>query len=130
MEKSPETDDLRPCRATESRNDYSPSRLESSTRNHYRYSAWVIRSRCWPALRQAVLRRDGFRCRCCGARGRLEVDHIKPVRHAPELAFEIDNLQSLCPSCHSRKTRSEIGLPPPDPERAKWRRAVQSLIEG
>jgi 5-methylcytosine-specific restriction endonuclease McrA len=58
------------------------------------------------------------------------VDHVRPVREAPELAFDLDNLQALCPACHGRKTRGEIGLPPPDPERQKWRAAVRALTPG
>ncbi|MGE0410184.1 MAG: HNH endonuclease signature motif containing protein [Amphiplicatus sp.] len=65
----------------------------------------------------------------CGVRGRLEVDHIKPVRDAPELAFVLANLQSLCPSCHGAKTRLEVGFAPPDPKRIAWRSAVEALLQ-
>ena len=85
------------------------------------HSARVTRDRRWPGLRLAVLRRDGFACVQCGARGGLEVDHQMPVRDRPDLAFSLDNLQALCRSCHSRKTRQEVGLAPPNPERDKWR---------
>jgi 5-methylcytosine-specific restriction protein A len=61
-----------------------------------RHSAWVTKSKRWPALRQQALRRDGFKCVKCGAAGRLEVDHIQPVRTHPELAFILDNLQCHC----------------------------------
>jgi 5-methylcytosine-specific restriction enzyme A len=81
----------------------------------------------WAALRLEALRADGWKCRCCGARGRLEVDHIQPVRTHPERAFDLGNLQSLCPPCHTRKTRIESGHPPPDPQRAAWRIAVQAM---
>jgi 5-methylcytosine-specific restriction endonuclease McrA len=94
-----------------------------------RFSAYVLRDRRWPTLRQATLRRDGFQCRSCGARGRLEVDHVRPVRDAPELAFDLGNLQSLCAGCHARKTRTEVGLPQLDPERARWRKAVAALTK-
>lgn len=92
-----------------------------------RHGAAVYRSRRWPALRTQAKRRDGFRCVSCGAVGRLEVDHIKPVRSHPELSFELTNLQSLCGSCHARKTRIEIGLDPLNPARQAWRSAVQEL---
>lgn len=94
-----------------------------------RHSRWVTRSPRWKALRLKALRRDQFKCVECGARGRLEVDHKKPVRTDPELSFELDNLQSLCPSCHTRKTRIECGHPPPSPERIAWREAVKELTE-
>ena len=86
-----------------------------------RYSRKVQKSSLWPSLRIQALRRDGFRCVECGARGRLEVDHIKPVRDRPDLAYSLDNLQCLCRRCHSRKTRLEVGFKETDPERQKWR---------
>lgn len=94
-----------------------------------RHSAVITRTERWKALRQQALRRDGFACLCCGARGRLEVDHIKPVRSHPELAWDLGNLQSLCPSCHTRKTRLECGHPPLSEDRSKWRTAVRQLEE-
>jgi len=81
----------------------------------------VYRDKRWPALRLAAKRRDNWRCVQCGHKRRLEVDHIKPVRDAPELAFDLDNLQVLCGACHGRKTRLDLGFDPLHPERAKWR---------
>lgn len=96
-------------------------------KEYRRYSAKVTRTRRWKALRLEILRRDGFRCVACRARGRLEVDHIIPVRDAPVLSFEPTNLQSLCPPCHTRKTRLEIGHDPIHPERKKWRDSLKEL---
>lgn len=97
-------------------------------RRYHRHSRAVLRDKRWPALRLQAKRRDGWRCVTCSARGRLEVDHIKPVRTHPELAFDLANLQSLCPTCHSRKTRLEIGLGDEEsPDRRKWRDLVQEL---
>ena len=81
----------------------------------------IYRSPRWRALRIEVLRRDGFKCCACGARGRLEVDHIEPVKTAPGRAFDLTNLQSLCGGCHSHKTRLEAGHPPLSAERQAWR---------
>lgn len=92
-----------------------------------RRSAAITRTRRWKALRLVALRRDGFRCVECRAPGRLEVDHIRPVREAPELAFELSNLQSLCARCHGAKTAREVGLPPLDPRKSAWRAAVKAL---
>lgn len=94
---------------------------------HKRHSRHVTRGPRWQALRLAVLRRDSFQCCQCAARGRLEIDHIEPVRTHPELAYAIDNLQALCPACHTRKTRIECGHAPPDPRREQWRAAVDDL---
>jgi 5-methylcytosine-specific restriction endonuclease McrA len=94
-----------------------------------RHSAWVTRSKRWPALRQQALRRDGFKCVQCGARGRLEVDHIKPVRTHPGIAFILSNLQTLCPQHHAAKTRLECGHPPMKPDRAAWLIAIRDLYK-
>ncbi|OSQ44674.1 HNH endonuclease [Marivita geojedonensis] len=96
-------------------------------KEYKRHSAKVTRTRRWKALRQEALRRDGFACVQCGARGRLEVDHIKPVRTHPELSFTLENLACLCPGCHSRKTRIEIGLGQPDPKREAWKRLLREM---
>lgn len=96
---------------------------------YFRHSAAVTRSKRWKALRLQALRRDGWKCVRCGGRRRLEVDHIKPVRRNPELAFALDNLQTLDAPCHSRKTRIEIGLGADhsDPRRDAWGALVREL---
>jgi 5-methylcytosine-specific restriction endonuclease McrA len=95
--------------------------------NYKRHSNAVIRSKRWKGLRLEALRRDGWACVQCGASGLLEVDHIKPVRDAPELSFDLGNLQALCRSCHTRKTRIECGHKPTSPDRLKWRELVADL---
>lgn len=92
-----------------------------------RYSAAVIRSPRWKVVRLQAKRRDGWKCVTCGASGRLEVDHIKPVRTHPELSFDLVNLQTLCVSCHSRKTRIEVGLEPENKDRAAWRELIRAI---
>lgn len=50
-------------------------------------------------------------CRQCRAEGVVEaatqVDHIVPIAEGGTNGFE--NTQSLCASCHSKKTRKETG---------------------
>lgn len=96
-------------------------------KQHHRHSQKVTRTKRWKALRAAILERDCYRCRSCGCGGRLEVDHIKPVRTHPELSYDPGNLQALCPGCHTRKTRIECGHPPTRKDRLDWRNAVESL---
>ncbi|HEY8066243.1 MAG TPA: HNH endonuclease [Methylosinus sp.] len=98
-------------------------------KKYRRHSEKITRSARWKSLRFIVLRRDGFKCVTpeCGARGALEVDHIKPVRTHPELAFDLSNLQSLCVACHSRKTRLEIGLGEIDPRKEAWKQLVKDI---
>lgn len=101
----------------------------STRKEHHRHSRKVTRGQRWHALRMAILERDGFRCKSCGCGGRLEVDHINPVRTHPELSYEPGNLQALCPSCHTKKTRIECGHPASiqSPERDAWAKAVADL---
>ena len=93
----------------------------SKRREFARFSEAVVKTKRWKRLRLQVIERDGWQCVKCGNRQRLEVDHIEPVRDAPELSFVIGNLQTLCCSCHARKTRIEVGHKPLPPERQKWR---------
>jgi 5-methylcytosine-specific restriction protein A len=92
-----------------------------------RPSEAVCRTARWKTLRLQALRRDGFRCRDCGARGRLEVHHVRPVRTHPELAYDLANLRSLCGSCHTLHTRVEVGGAPLSPARIAWRAAVRAI---
>lgn len=97
---------------------------------YHRFSAHVIRDKRWPALRLAAKRRDNFKCVQCPAVGRLEVDHIKPVRTHPELAFTLENLQTLCIRCHSAKTKQECGFGNEvTPARAAWRDLVATMAK-
>jgi hypothetical protein len=53
------------------------------------------------ATRLAVYERDGFRCLHCGTTERLSLDHIHPWSLGG--ADAIENLQTLCQPCNSRK---------------------------
>lgn len=69
----------------------------------------------WPEQRDKARARDGYRCRTCGAPERdgrqHDVHHIRPFReygYIPGenenylLANQLDNLITLCPTCHRR----------------------------
>ena len=77
-----------------------PGRWTDSTRN-------ARLPRNWPALRAAVLLRDGGQCTAvehgqrCTERG-TDVDHVQPSG-----ADTPDNLASLCAWHHGRKTARE-----------------------
>ena len=98
-------------------------------REYHRHSKRVTSTRRWQVLRQIILERDGWACVDCGARKRLEIDHVQPVRTRPDLAFDPANLATRCAPCHTKKTRIECGYPAPirSPERDAWGQAVADL---
>ena len=55
----------------------------------------------WRRRRKQALKRDGYRCVRCDAPYPLEVDHINGDPFDDRLV----NLQTLCVSCHRRKSR-------------------------
>jgi 5-methylcytosine-specific restriction endonuclease McrA len=63
------------------------------------------RAKMTSSMRVDVLRRDGYRCRFCGATSKvanLEIDHIEPVSHGGKTT--VDNLQVLCSDCNRGKS--------------------------
>lgn len=72
---------------------------------------WMYKTPEWEQLRGDQLLREPF-CRTCARRGlrvrATDVDHI--VDHKGDWAVFTDpnNLESLCHSCHSRKTAREL----------------------
>lgn len=99
----------------------------SRRKEYKRHSARVTRGPRWKALRLQALERDGWQCVACGARQRLECDHIEPVRDSPELSYVLSNLQILCGRCHARKTRVEVGHKPLPPKRQEWRNLLHGM---
>lgn len=66
----------------------------------------------WKAARAACLERDDYMCVIdgCGETEGLEADHIEDLATAPELAFELENLQTLCRPHHIAKGRERLVL--------------------
>lgn len=60
-----------------------------------------LRSEVKGALWWEILERDDFRCRHCGVRRFLTVDHIVPLDKGG--TNDRENLQTLCRSCNSSK---------------------------
>ena len=54
-------------------------------------------------LRMNVLRRDGWKCQCCGSSINLQVHHLQ---YRGRLGSDVlDNLISLCTNCHNKEHR-------------------------
>ena len=64
----------------------------------------VERGKVSNKMRFAVYKRDGNRCRRCGSRYDLEVDHIFPISKGGKSNF--DNLQTLCHDCNLEKSNT------------------------
>jgi 5-methylcytosine-specific restriction endonuclease McrA len=78
-----------------------PSCERSRTRSRLRTEPWrgSYRTGRWARARAHALARDGHRCTRCGGGERLEVHHVRPLADGGS-AFELDNLVTLCSSCH------------------------------
>lgn len=55
----------------------------------------------WQDQRKKALARDEYRCVTCGSTDRIQVHHISPYRYSK--SHDLDNLKTLCRSCHSRE---------------------------
>lgn len=73
----------------------------------------------WKRLRERVKRRDNYECQECKRNGFVSIDtneysesakrkkiqlvvhHIKELECYPELALDIDNLETICVQCHN-----------------------------
>ena len=53
-----------------------------------------------------VLARDDFTCQQCGLRepAIMQIDHITPRCVDKSKINELNNLRTLCPNCHCKKT--------------------------
>jgi len=74
----------------------------------------------WKSLREEVKKRDNYECQKCKRNGYVTIDtneysesakrkkiqlvvhHIKELEDYPELALDMDNLETLCVNCHNR----------------------------
>lgn len=68
-----------------------------------RRSAKAVRDRrpVSQGIRTQVYERDGYACVVCGVRKELTLDHIEPWSEGG--SNDIENLQTMCRSCNSRK---------------------------
>ena len=69
----------------------------------------------WQQKRKQILIRDSYLCQQCKKYGKRVdaqmVHHIKPAELFPELAYDDNNLESLCNACHN-KLHPEKRRPP------------------
>ena len=63
-----------------------------------------IRNKLTKPLKKEIKKRDSKKCTCCNKtfKNHLEIHHIMPVSKYPELAYDPENLVSLCQKCHAK----------------------------
>lgn len=106
---------LRPCKHAGcpvlTRDGWCPKHRPSFERKRSRdYHRWYFLDIWTKKLRPNQLLKEPF-CRECASQGKrvpaTVADHIRPHRGQWTLFADPNNLQSLCSSCHSRKTMQE-----------------------
>jgi 5-methylcytosine-specific restriction endonuclease McrA len=87
--------------------------IETNQGNHFKHETGAA-SANWKGGKELyqkhqALKRDDYTCKKCGLRDEeiVVVDHIKPKAIYPELREVLENLQTLCPNCHARKSIAE-----------------------
>ena len=108
---------LRPCRhpgCTElTREGYCPAHRPVQVERSEEAKSWhrLYATGGWQDLRSEQLLRQPW-CEDCARRGirtrATDVDHVRDHKGDRALFFDSGNLQSLCHSCHSRKTLREM----------------------
>lgn len=78
----------------------------------------------WWKVRRKARERDGHECRICGATAgdetrKLDVHHLRPVREFDNSqdAHDLDNVVTLCRSCHRKAEAGTVPTPVPPFER-------------
>ena len=64
--------------------------ITNDRRDSNKYKQW----------RNAVYKKDNYRCALCGSKEKLNAHHIKSWKDYPELRYNIDNGTTLCEKCH------------------------------
>lgn len=99
--------ELQPC------STHKPHTAPGQTyRERRRAEPWrsIYDTQRWRKLRKDVLARSPLCVDCVGQQRvtlATVVDHVIPHRGDMRLAFDFGNLQTLCDSCHGRKTARE-----------------------
>lgn len=84
-----------------------------------------IKSDKWKAKAKSRLQKDGYKCRTCHSKKRLEVHHATYERFKNE---RLDDLITLCHDCHSAITKSIRSRRRKKAFKAKAKRELKNLM--
>ena len=76
----------------------------------------------WAETRRTAFERDGWRCVDCGRAGHLEAHHVTAL-HKGGAPYDLENLKTLCRSCHIEQHRRQL-----TPGEPAWRALVDDLV--
>ena len=88
--------------------DKGIERPEMSGKNHWNWqggiepiASTIRRSIPYKRLRLSAFERDKYICQMCKQRGgKLQIDHILPFSLFPDKILDLNNVRTLCKSCH------------------------------
>lgn len=88
----------------------TPEEIEKRVSQFRGEKHWKFAGKDWRYWKQQALIRDNYTCQSCGLREPeiMEVDHILSKSLYPGLKFSLENLMTMCPNCHRRKTIRDI----------------------
>jgi len=81
---------------------------ESKYTTPYGYKKYRAKQDFRSTHKQAIQKRDDYKCVLCGSTDHIEVDHILAI--ALGGTNKIENGQTLCYSCHQKKTAKDKAL--------------------
>ena len=90
------------------------------SRNHEKLNA-----KRWARARRAAFDRDFWRCRRCGAAGRLEAHHEPPLGPGVD-AYAVDGILTYCRACHIEHHQEAAD---DTPGRDEWHAFVKILTK-
>lgn len=78
-----------------------------ASRRYDEYYDEFYHSAEWQEVRQAVLERDHYLCQVCKQRGIVKqattVHHLIPLRVDYSKRLDVENLETICQSCHNKE---------------------------
>ncbi|MCA1342001.1 HNH endonuclease [Lactiplantibacillus pentosus] len=100
------------------KNTHKGKQLAASHMAHYNHTTRdpeanaFYHSKQWQTVRDYIYARDLATCQVCGnaVTDRKIVDHIHPLKVAPDKKLDKSNLWTLCYRCHNIKTQLEESI--------------------